>query len=248
MVTIRKPEEITIMRQGGKILAKVLKMVVKAVKPGISTLELNKIAEEEIEKYKAKPAFKGYQGYPFTLCTSVNNEIVHSFPSAKKILKAGDIIGLDLGLQHKGYFADTAVTIGVGKISPQAKKLVRVTKNALMKGLAQVKPGNYLGDISSAIQKYVEKNGFSIVRDLTGHGIGKELHEQPIISNYGQPKTGIKLKEGMTLAIEPMVNQDDYKIKILKNGWTIVTADGSLSAHFEHTIVITKNGYQILTQ
>lgn len=248
MVSIKTYKEIETMRQGGKILAKILKKVAKAVKPGISTLALNKLAEEEIAQYGAEPAFKGYKGYPFALCASINNEVVHSFPSVKKKLKSGDIIGLDLGLKYKSYFVDMAVTLGAGNISVEAKKLIKVAKNALFRAFEQAKPENYLGDISSSIQDYVEKNGFSVVRDLAGHGIGNNLHEEPLIPNYGQPKTGIKLKEGMTLAIEPMINQGEYGVKVLKNGWTIVTADGSLSSHFEHTIVITKNGCEILTK
>ncbi len=208
MVNIKTRKEIEIMRQGGKILAKILKKVAKAVKPGVSTLALNKLAEEEIAQYGAEPAFKGYKGYPFALCASINNEVVHSFPSAKKKLKSGDIIGLDLGLKYKSYFVDMAVTLGAGNISVEAKKLIKVAKNALFRAFEQVKPENYLGDISSSIQDYAEKNGFSVVRDLAGHGIGKDLHEEPLIPNYGQPKTGIKLKEGMTLAIEPMVKEN----------------------------------------
>ena len=236
------------MRQGGKILAKILKKLVKAVKPGVSTLDLNKMAEQEIKRYKAKPAFKGYRGYPFALCASVNNEVVHSFPSAEKILKPGDIIGLDLGLEYKGYFTDMAATIGVGKINVQAQKLIKIAKQALCKGLKQIKPGNCLGDISSAIQQYTEKNGFSVVRNLSGHGIGRELHEEPMIPNFGDPKTGIKIKEGMAFAIEPMINQGDYKVKTLGDKWTVITADGSLSAHFEHTVAVTKRGCEILTK
>ncbi|TSD05478.1 MAG: methionine aminopeptidase, type I [Parcubacteria group bacterium Athens0714_12] len=213
MVTIKNSEEIKIMRQGGKILALILKKVIKAAKPGVSTLELNSIAEEEIKKFKAAPAFKDYRNYPFALCASVNDEVVHSFPSAKKILKSGDIIGLDLGIKYRGYYSDMAVTVGIGKINNQAKKLIKSTKNALIKGLQQVKDGNYLGDISSAIQNYAEKNGFSVVRDLTGHGIGIKLHEDPLIPNFGAGKTGIILRQGMTFAIEPMINQGDYNIK-----------------------------------
>ncbi len=248
MVIIKTREEIETMRQGGKILAKILKKVAKAAKPGVSTLELNNLAEKEIKAREASPAFKGYKGYPFALCASVNSEVVHGSPSAKKILKSGDIIGLDLGLKYRGYFTDMAITAGVGKLSPQAKKIIRVTKNALLKGLEKVKAGNYLGDISSAIQTYAEKNGFSVVRDLTGHGVGIDVHEDPLIPNFGLAKTGIVLKTGMTLAIEPMINEGDYKVNILPDGWTIITSDGSLSAHFEHTVAITERGCEILTK
>ncbi len=248
MVIIKKPEEIEIMSQGGKILAKILKNIAKAAKPGASAFKLNQLAGKEIEKYKAKPAFKGYRGYPFILCTSINEEVVHGFPLAKKILKPGDIIGLDLGIEYKGYFTDMAITCPIGKISPLAKKLIKVTEKALFLGLKQIKPGNYIGDISSAIQKFVEQNSFSVVRDLAGHGVGKNLHEDPLIPNFGQPKTGLRLEEGMTLAIEPMVNASGYQVKTSDDGWTVVTSDKGLSAHFEHTVVVTKKGYKVLTK
>lgn len=248
MVSIKTAEEIKIMSQGGKILAKILKNIAKSAKPGASTFELNQLAGEEIEKYKAKPAFKNYRGYPFILCTSVNEEVVHGFPLAKKILKSGDIVGLDLGIEYKGYFTDMAITCPVGKISPLAKKLIKITKKSLFLGLKQIKSGNYIGDISYAIQKFVEKNSFSVVRDLAGHGVGKNLHEDPLIPNFGQPKTGLRLEEGMTLAIEPMVNTSGHQVETLDDEWTVVTSDKSLSAHFEHTVVVTKKGYKILTK
>lgn len=248
MVIIKNSQEIAIMRQGGKVLAKIFKKIIESVKPGVSTLKLNEIAEEEFKRYNVRPAFKGYKGYPYSLCASINDEVVHSFPSAEKILKAGDIVGLDLGAEYKNYFTDIAATIGVGKINYQAKKLIIAAKNALFEGLKQIKAGNYLGDTSSAIQKYVESRGFSIVRDLAGHGIGKSLHEEPMIPNFGKPKTGLKLKEGMTIAVEPMINVGDYKVKVLADGWTIATTDGSLSAHFEHTVAVTNNGCEILTK
>jgi len=218
------------------------------LKPGISTLELDKLAERLIIEAGCQPAFKGLNGYPATLCVSVNNEVVHGLPSEKKILKNGDIVDLDLGLKYKGFYSDMARTYPIGKITRKAKKLIKVTKKSLDLAIKIIKPGIYLGDISSTIQKYVEKNGFSVVRSLTGHGIGRKLHEEPAIFNFGKPKTGPILKEGMVFAIEPMVNEGSPEVKISKDNWTVVTADGTLSAHFEDTVAVTKNGYKILTR
>jgi len=258
MISIKTTEEIKTMRQAGKHLARVLQVVAKAVRPGISTLELDQLAEKTILALGAKPAFKSYlpegaagfdqNAYPATLCASVNNEVVHGIPRADKILATGDIIGLDCGLILDGYYSDAAVTIGVGKISAANKKLLEVTKKSLHLGIKAVKDGVHLGDVSATIQKHVEKNGFNVVRNLSGHGIGRELHEEPSILNFGQPSTGPILKAGMTLAIEPMVNAGSWKVKTTNDGWTIVTVDGANSAHFEHTILVTKNGAEILTK
>ena len=252
MISIKTPQEIAIMRQAGKILARVMKEVIAKTIKGVSTLELDQLAEELILKAGAKPAFKGFKEkgrvYPATLCTSINHQVVHAVPLNKQILQNGDIIGLDCGLKYQGYFADMAVTLAIGQVNSQTKKLIKVTEKSLDLAVKKIKSGIYLGDISAVIQTYVEKNDFSIVRELSGHGIGKKLHEWPSILNYGQPGTGPKLEAGMVLAIEPMVNIGDWKIKVADDGWTVVTADHSLSAHFEHTILVTKNGAEILTK
>lgn len=254
MIIIKTPPEITLMREGGRILAKVLREVIKATKKGVSTKELDELAERLIRKFGGEPAFLNYQTegeeippFPATLCTSVNQEVVHAIPSYQRILKEGDLVGLDIGMDYKGFCTDMAKTVGVGKISPKAKKLIEVTRKALVIGIRKVKPGNFIGDIGAAIQQYVEKKGFSVVRQLVGHGIGKKVHEEPRIPNYGEPRTGPKLEKGMTLAIEPMVNIGKDMVKTAADGWTIVTDDKSLSAHFEHTVVVTKKGYEILT-
>jgi len=250
MVIIRSPEEIKYIRDSCKIAANALKRVQENVKEGITTLELDEIAEDFIIKQGAKPAFKGYgpkeNKFRYSICASINEEVVHGIPS-KRRLKEGDIISIDLGTNRRGYFGDTAATVPVGKIDPKIQKLLTVTKESLFKGIEKAKPGNRLGDISYAIQESVEKNYFSVVREYVGHGIGSNLHEDPQIPNYGVPHTGIILREGMVLAIEPMVNIGGYKTEVCNNGWTVVTKDRSWSAHFEHTIVITKNGNEILT-
>ncbi|MGC9049200.1 MAG: type I methionyl aminopeptidase [Patescibacteria group bacterium] len=258
MIPIKTSEEIEIMRQAGKYLAQIMREIARQVKPGISTFELDELAEKLIRQIGAESAFKGYlpdtvqpnhrSGYPATLCTSINNEVVHGIPNKNRFLKNGDIVGIDCGLKLKGYFSDMAITLAVGKVGPAAKKLLNVTKKALDLAIKKIKPGIHLGDVSFTIQNYVEKNNFSVVRELSGHGVGQKLHEEPTILNFGKPSTGPILKEGMVLAIEPMVNTGTWQIKTLPDGWTIVTADGSLSAHFEHTIVVTKNGAKILTK
>lgn len=250
MVIIRSSEEIKYIRDSCKIAANALKRVQENVKEGITTLELDKIAEDFIIKQGAKPAFKGYgtndNKFRYSICASINEEVVHGIPS-KRRLKEGDIISIDIGTNWRGYFGDTAATVPVGKIDPKIRKLLTVTKESLFKGIEKAKPGNRLGDISYAIQESVEKNNFSVVREYVGHGIGSKLHEDPQIPNYGVPHTGIILEEGMVLAIEPMVNIGGHKTEVCNNGWTVVTEDRSWSAHFEHTIVITKNGNEILT-
>lgn len=246
MISIKTKEEIKIMAECGKILAKVMKELEKKVKPGISTKELDRAAEALILKSGGKCSFKGYEGYPTCLCTSVNNELVHAIPS-KRILKDGDIISLDLGVFYKGYHSDMAVTVPVGKVSPEAQRLIRVTKKALKRGIKKARPGNTFGDIGNTIQRYVEGQGFGVVRDLCGHGIGKEVHEDPKILNFGKRHSGEEIKPGMVFCLEPMVTMGDWKIKKSQDGYGFETADGSLSAHFEHMMVATKNGVKVLT-
>ncbi|MFH1820375.1 MAG: type I methionyl aminopeptidase [Candidatus Nealsonbacteria bacterium] len=247
MITIKSKEEIKIMAEGGQILASVMKELEKKAKPGVSTQELNRAAEALILKSGGKCSFKGYDGFPACLCTSVNNELVHVAPSIR-ILKEGDIISLDLGVFYKGFHTDMAVTVAVGNISLEAKRLIRTTKKALKRGLKKIHPGNTFGDIGNTVQRYIEGQGFSVVRDLCGHGIGKEVHEDPKILNYGKRRSGPEIKEGMVICLEPMVNMGDFKIKKTEDGMGYETADGSLSAHFEHTIVVTKLGCRLLTE
>jgi len=246
MVILKRPDEIEKMRASNRIVAEILIALQEKTKPGITTIELDRYSEEMAKKKGAKPAFKGYRGYPFALCASVNAEVVHGMPS-NRILKSGDIISLDFGVYYKGYYGDAAVTIPIGDISEEAMKLLKITEQSLYDGIRQAKVGNRLGDISSVVQNCVEAAGFSVVRDFGGHGIGKRLHEEPHVPNYGIGGRGIELKSGMVLAIEPMVNTGTYKVNILDNGWTVVTEDGKLSAHFEHTVAITEQGPAILS-
>lgn len=249
MINIKTQQEIEVMHKGGKILADILRKLSKAVKPGITTNDLEKLAKELVLSYGVKPSFLGYDGYPAVLCTSVNEEIVHGVPS-DRILKNGDILKLDTGIFHKDFHTDSAITVLVGDVEGaplQAVKLINATKEALNIGTSKARVGNTLGDIGSAIQKYVEQNGFNVVRDLVGHGIGKELHESPQIPNYGKLGEGEKLQVGMVLAIEPMVVIGGWKIKNSKDGFGFVTKDGGLAAHFEHTVAITEQGPVILT-
>ena len=247
MISIKSEKEIQIMREGGKILARIMKELEKLVKPGITTSYLNKVAENLVFKYGAKPSFKNYEGFPFTLCASINEELVHCFPSERK-LKEGDIISLDLGILFKGFHTDMAITVPVGKVSPEAQRLVRITKKSLKRGIKKVRPGNTFGDIGNTIQRYVEGQGYGVVRDLCGHGIGEKIHEDPQIPNYGKRRSGPEIKEGMVFCIEPMITIGDYQIKKAKDGYGIQTKDGSLCAHFEDTMAVTKNGCQILTK
>ena len=246
MIPIKTLEEIKIMAEGGRILAQIMAELEKRVEPGVTTRELDRVAETLILKSGAKPSFKGHQGYPAALCVSVNEEIVHALPSQRK-LKEGDIVSLDLGLFYKGFHSDMALTLPVGKISPETQRLIRATKKALKRGIKKSRPGNTFGDIGNTIQRHVEGQGFNVVRDLCGHGIGRELHEDPQIMNYGKRKTGEKIKEGMVFCLEPMVTVGDWQIKKSKDGHGFETADGSLSCHFEHTIAVTGNGTKILT-
>ncbi len=235
------------MVEGGKILARIMKELENKVQPGIKTKELDRLAESLILKSGGKCSFKGYEGFPACLCASVNQEIVHAVPS-ERILKEGDIISLDLGIFYKGFHADMAITLPVGKVSPEIQRLIRVTKKALKRGIKKVRPGNTFGDIGNAIQRYVESQGFNVVRDLCGHGIGKDLHEEPKILNYGKRHTGPEIKEGMVFCIEPMVTIGHWKLKKSADGFGYETQDGSLSCHFEHTIAVTKNGSWVLTE
>jgi methionyl aminopeptidase len=251
MITIKSAREIDLMRRANVIVAEVLQELKRAVRAGITTLELDQIAEELTLKKNATPAFKGYQVggriYPRSLCASINDEIVHGIPSARA-LKEGDIIGLDYGVIYQGYYGDSAVTVGIGKVSEQAERLMRVTEQALYRGIEHLKDGERMGKLSSAIQQTAEDAGFSVVRSFVGHGIGRRLHEEPPVPNYGQPESGLRLRQGMVLAIEPMVNVGGYDVAIKDDGWTAVTKDGSLSAHFEHSVAITENGPYILSR
>jgi len=246
MVKIKSEKEIQIIREGGRILAGILREVENKSLPGVTTEELNRLAESLIFKYKGKPSFKGYLGFPATLCTSINEEVVHAVPS-KRVLKEGDILSLDLGMEYGGFHSDMAVTIPIGKVSPEAQRLIRVTKKSLKRAIRNVKPGNTLGDIGNSVQRYVESQKMGVVRELCGHGIGRDLHEEPQILNYGKRHKGLELKKGMVICIEPMVTLGDWHIKENKDHIGFVTRDGSLSAHFEHTIAVLKNGPEVLT-
>lgn len=255
MIKLKTKQQIKTIREGGKILALVLDQVIKNISPGVTTEELNEFAERLISDYGARPSFKGYQAswsgtpFPSALCISVNSEVVHGLPIPSRTLYEGDIVGLDCGLEYKGLYTDMAKTVGVGKISTQAKKLIKVTEECLMLGIKQAKAGNFLSAIGQAVSEHAEKNGFSVVRQLVGHGVGFSAHEEPQVPNYLEPHAAkIKIEKGMTLAIEPMVNVGDFLVETLDDGWTIVTADGLLSAHFEHTIAVTEKGAEILTK
>jgi len=247
MIILKSTEEIEKMRRSGQITARLSQKLTEKVKPGVTTKELDRVASTLIKTHKARPAFLGFRGFPASICTSVNNQIVHGIPGSYR-LREGDIISLDFGVIHQGYYSDMAITLPVGNISKDAQKLIEVTRSALVSGISQMVPGNRLYDISSAIQECAESNGFSVVRDLVGHGIGQKMHEEPQIPNFGKRSTGPYLKEGMVFALEPMVNMGGYEIKTLDDHWTVVTADGSLSCHFEHTVAITDNGPEILTE
>ena len=247
MIVLKTSRELAIMKEACKISAGALKTVANAVKPGVTTAELDRLAEEYIRSMGAKPNFKGYQGYPATACISINNEVIHGIPSKKRVLKEGDIVSVDLGAEYKGYHGDNAATFAVGDVSDEAKRLMDATREALYEGIKAARAGSRIGDISNAVQTYVESKGFSVVRQFVGHGIGTHLHEEPEVPNFGEAGHGVRLMPGMTLAIEPMVNMGDFAVKVLPDGWTTVTKDGSLSAHFEHTVLITTDGPQIMT-
>ena len=247
-VEIKSPAEIGWMREAGAVVGATLGILSDAARAGVSTAELDRIAASELAKRKAKPAFLGYRGFPASLCCSINEEVVHGIPKSNRKLAEGDIIGLDFGCVVKGFYADAAVTVSVGKASPEARTLMQVAKEALYKGIDQARPGGRIGDISRAVQEHVEARGLSVVRAFVGHGIGRALHEPPAVPNFGRAGTGPRLAAGMVVAIEPMVNAGKPDVRVLADGWTAVTADGSLSAHFEHTVAITENGPEILTE
>jgi methionyl aminopeptidase len=247
MIILKTREEIEKMRKANQVVAKTLAQLRDAIRPGITTGELDRIAEKSIRERGAVPAFLGYRGYPKSLCSSINSEVVHGIPS-DQALNTGDIISLDLGSRVDGFHGDSAITVAVGKIPKEVEKLIAVTRESLYKGIEEARVGNRLYDISAAIQEHAEAHGFSVVRQFVGHGIGKAMHEEPQIPNYGKRGTGIRLQAGMTLAIEPMVNMGGWEVKVLNDDWTVVTVDGSLSAHFEHTIAITSDGPVILSE
>ena len=235
------------MRQASKIVAQVLVLLKKEIRPGVRTAELNSLAEREIRNREAAPAFLGYRGYPATLCVSINEEVVHGIPSDKRIIRSGDLVSLDLGAVYRGFYGDAAVTVAVGSVKPEFARLMEVTETSLSLALSEVRSGAKLGDVSNAVESFVKKNGMSVVREFTGHGIGRHLHEEPSIPNYGRPGSGVTLKPGMTLAIEPMVCLGRPEIVIRNDGWTAVSADGSCTAHFEHTVAVTEKGCEILS-
>ncbi|HPC04027.1 MAG TPA: type I methionyl aminopeptidase [Syntrophales bacterium] len=246
MIILKSREEIEKIRKSNRIAAQVLEKLREMIAPGVTTADLDRVAEEMSLKNSAKPAFKGYRGYPASLCTSINSEVVHGIPSARE-LREGDIVSLDFGILFDGYYGDSALTVPVKEVSPEAMRLIRVTRESLYRGIEEARAGNRLGDISAAVQEHVEAAGFSVVRDYVGHGIGKSLHEDPQIPNYGTRGRGIVLKKGMVLAIEPMVNEGGYGVRVTGDGWTVITEDGKLSAHFEHTIAISDDGPEILS-
>jgi methionyl aminopeptidase len=248
-IMIKTPQEIEKMRRSGKAVRTVLELVRTLVKPGVTTLDLEKAAEAKIAELGATPAFKGYRGYPCVLCTSVNDQVVHGIPSKEQVLRDGDIVSIDCGVVLEGYYGDSAITVPVGnQVAPKTKRLLEVTQKSLETAIQVVRPGATLGDIGAAVQEVVEADGFSVVREFVGHGIGTRMHEDPQVPNFGQRGAGTKLRAGMVIAIEPMVNAGKPGVQVLSDGWTAVTEDGSLSAHFEHTVAVTEEGAMILTQ
>lgn len=245
---IKSREEIELMRRAGEELAGVREKLERMVRPGVTTAELDDLAREEIERLGAKPAFLNYNGYPATICASINEEIVHGIPSEKRRLREGDLISIDVGLIHYGFYSDTALTVPVGEVSAEFLRLIEVTRQALEIGIDAARPGVRLGDVSSAIQQYVEGEGLAVVREYTGHGIGRQLHEEPKVANFGTAGKGLRLRPGMVIALEPMVNLGTWGTRVLEDDWTVVTADGKASAHFEHTVALTPGGAQVLTR
>lgn len=247
-IELKTEKEIEKMRVAGRVVGEILEKLSEIIKPGITTKEIDVFSEKYIRSLKMIPAFLGYGGFPATACVSINDEVVHGIPNASRVLKEGDIVSVDMGVIYEGYYGDAAKTYAVGSISDTAEKLLKITELSLQKGIEQILPGNRLGDVSYAVQKAAEGAGFSVVRDFVGHGIGRAMHEEPPIPNFGKANTGVKLMPGMVLAVEPMVNMGGYEVNILDDDWTVVTRDGSLSAHFEHTIAITEDGHEILTK
>jgi methionyl aminopeptidase len=247
-VTLKSSDAIERMRRSGRIVAEALEAVREAARPGVSTGDLDALAEETIRAHRgARPAFKGYRGFPATLCVSVNEEVVHGIPSRKRILQEGDVASIDVGVCLDGYYGDAAITLPIGEVPGEVLRFLEVTEAALMTGLDRARPGNRVGDIGAAIQEVAESHGYSVVRSLVGHGIGSRLHEDPQVPNFGRPNTGMELKEGLVLAIEPMFNMGGWEVRTLLDQWTVVTSDGSRSAHFEHTVAVTRNGPVVLT-
>ena len=245
---IKSPEEIAIMRESAKIVATVLKEIAAIVKPGMTTADLDEYAEEQIREMGASPSFKGYHGFPGSICASINQEVVHGIPRRKKVIREGDVLKVDTGAFYRGFHGDSCITIAVGKVKPKAARLIQVAEEALYKGIEQVKAGNYLLDIAGAIEDHVKKHGYSVVEDYTGHGVGRNLHEEPSVFNFRTNQLpNVKLRAGMTLAIEPILNAGSKHTRILSDRWTVVTVDNALSAQFEHTVLVTENGYEILT-
>jgi methionyl aminopeptidase len=251
MIVLKSRHEIELMRASSAIVAEILALLRTCIRGGVSTAELDEVAERETRRHKARPAFKGYEVagrvFPATLCVSINDEVVHGIPTHRRTLREGDIVGIDFGVCYQGYFSDAALTVGVGEVDEDSRRLMRVTEEALWIGIAQMRVGNRLGDVSAAVQGHVESEGFSVVRDFVGHGIGTKLHELPQLPNFGQRDRGIRLRAGMVLAIEPMVNAGAPQVRLLADGWTAVTQDGSRSAHFEHSVAITESGPLVLT-
>jgi methionyl aminopeptidase len=247
MIHLKSSKEIEIMRRANQIIAETREVLRPMIKPGVSTYDLDRVADETIRAKGAKSAFKGYRGFPATICVSINEEVVHGVPNKKRILKEGDILGLDMGTIYQGYYGDSAMTFPVGAISEEAAKLLQITEESLHLGIKEARPGARLYDIGAAVQEHAEKAGFSVVRDFVGHGIGQQLHEEPQVPNYGQRGRGMVLQAGMVLAIEPMINAGSPDVKIKQDGWTVITKDGKLSAHFEHSIAITEKGPVILS-
>jgi methionyl aminopeptidase len=246
-VVLKSAAEIEKLREAGKRTREVLQLVRSLVKPGVTTYDLDKAAEDKLNEWGIRSAFKGYHGFPAVLCTSVNDEVVHGIPSKKRVLKEGDVVSVDFGLFYEGYCGDSAITIPVGTIDEKTARLLKTTEESLYAGIKAVKPGATLGDVGAAVQRVVEREGFGVVRDFVGHGVGTQMHEDPQVPNYGKPGRGLKLREGMVIA-EPMVNVGTYEVEVLDDGWTTVSADGSMSAHFEHTVAVTANGVRILTE
>jgi methionyl aminopeptidase len=246
MVTLKSAREIETMRRSGRITSRVLTELMKAVRPGMTTGELDALAERGIRDGGGTPTFKGYNGFPASICASVDDEVVHGIPGSR-VLREGELLSLDIGTTLEGYVSDSAVTVPVGTISQTARRLLEVTQECLTIGIAQMQPGNRLGDIGAAVQAHAERHGYGVVRELVGHGVGRAMHEEPQVPNYGERATGLELRPGLVLAIEPMITQGGPKIRILSDGWTVVTADGKLAAHFEHTIAVTEDGPRILT-
>ena len=248
MINLKSPREIETMKGASRIVAEILQELKGNIREGATTADMDRMAEELTLKKKAKPAFKGYRGFPASLCISVNDEVVHGIPSPKRVLKSGDVVGLDFGVIYEGYYGDSAMTVPIGTISPEVAKLVKVTEECLYMAIEKAVPGNHIADISAAVQTHAEANKFGIVRDFCGHGIGRSLHEDPPVLNYVQNGKGPKIKPGLVLAIEPMINMGTDKVKVLDDGWTVITADGKPSAHFEHTIAVMPDGPVILTR